>query len=194
MKIKKLHFMDRFMLHLKNENYIPKDASELLHQSRDLSSGMNVTIRDTRVSRKFLEFDVSIKKENLDEFLTKMKPLGELDHAKHVVEEEIPKEDAIKDGISYFNDERFWECHEVFEGVWKKCFAEEKILVQGIILVAAALVHFQKNENKICISILNRALNKLANTTGQYYQIDLDRLRNKVNQIITSGKITTFLI
>ena len=80
------------MLHLKNENHIPKDASELLHQSREFCSGMNVTIRDTRVSRKFLEFDVSIKKENLDELLLKMKPLGELDHAKHVVEEEIPKD------------------------------------------------------------------------------------------------------
>ncbi len=88
------------MLHLKNENYVPKDASELLHQSRALCSEMNVTIRDTRVSRQFLEFDVSINKENLDVLVTKMKSLGELDHAKHVVEEEIPKEDAIKDGIS----------------------------------------------------------------------------------------------
>ena len=182
------------MLHLKNENYNPKDASKLLHQSREFSSGMDVTIRDTRVSRKFLEFDVSIKQENLDELLTKMKPLGELDHAKHVVEEEIPKEDAIKDGISYFNDERFWECHEVFEGVWKKCYEGEKVLIQGIILVAAALVHFQKNEDQICISILNRALAKLSNANGQYHDIDVDGLRKKVNEIIISGKITTFLI
>ena len=194
MKIKQLYFMDRFMLHLKNENYVPKDASELLHKSRDLCSGMNVTIRDTRVSRQFLEFDVSINKDNLDVLVTKMKPLGELDHAKHIVEEEIPKEDAIKDGISYFNDERFWECHEVFEGVWKKCFEGERDLLQGIILVAASLVHYQKNENEICISILNRALKKLANTSGQYHNIDVDGLRKKVNEIITSGKITTFLI
>jgi len=194
MKIKQLYFMDRFMLHLKNENYVPKDASELLHQSRDLCSGINVTIRDTRVSRQFLEFDVSINKENLDILVTKMKSLGELVHAKQVVEEEIPKEDAIKDGISYFNDERFWECHEVFEGVWKKCYEGERDLLQGIILVAASLVHHQKNENEICISILNRALKKLANTSGQYHNIDMDGLRNKVKEIITSGKITTFLI
>ena len=182
------------MLHLKNENYVPKDASKLLHQSRDLCSGMNVTIRDTRVSRQFLEFDVSIKKENLDVLVAKMKPLGELDHAKHVVEEEMSKGDAIKDGISYFNDERFWECHEAFESVWKKCYEEERDLVQGIILVAASLVHYQKNENEICISILNRALKKLVNASGQYHNIDVDGLRNKVNEIITSGKITTFLI
>ena len=186
--------MNRFMLHLKNENYVPKHASELLHQSRELCLGMNATIRDTRISKKFLEFDVSIKEENLDELLTKIKALGELDHAKHVIEEEIPKEDAIKDGISYFNDERFWECHEVFEGVWKKCYQGEKVLVQGIILVAAALVHYQKNENQICISILNRALEKLANAQGQYHNIDVDGLHNKVNEIILSGKITTFLI
>ena len=84
--------------------------------------------------------------------------------------------------------------HHFLEGVWKKCYDGEKNLVQGIILVAAALVHYQKNENQTCISILNRALDKLANTTGQYHNIDVDGLRNKVNEIITLGKITTFLI
>lgn len=182
------------MLHLRNESYAPKDASQLLHQSRELSSGMNVTIRDTRVSKKFLEFDVSIKKENLEELLSKMKSIGELDHAKHVIEEQIPKDQAIKDGISYFNEERFWECHEVLEGVWKKCYEGEKELVQGIILVAAALVHFQKNEDDVCISILNRALSKLSNTAGMYYNIDVDVLRKKINEIICSRKISTFLI
>ena len=43
----------------------------------------------------------------------------------------------------------------------------EKFLVQGLILVAAGLVHYQKDEDSICISIFNRALEKLENSNGQ---------------------------
>ena len=53
------------MLHLKNNGYLPKDASTLLGNARHLSSDMDVIVRDARVSSKFLEFDVSIKKQNL---------------------------------------------------------------------------------------------------------------------------------
>ncbi|HXV66811.1 MAG TPA: DUF309 domain-containing protein [Nitrosopumilaceae archaeon] len=186
--------MDRFMLHLKNENFIPKNASDLLHQARDICEGMDVTIRDTRVSSKYLEFDVSIKKEKLDELVGKLKVLGELDHAKHVVEEKKSKEESIKEGIFYFNNERFWECHEILEGVWKNCYEGEKDLVQGIILVAAALVHYQKNENTICISILSRALEKLSNASGNYYNIDVDLLKKRIGEIKNSTQVTTFAI
>ena len=182
------------MLHLKNSGYVPQDSQNLLRKARDLSSGIESTIRDTRVSSKFIEYDVSIDKEDLDNLVEQLGPIAELDHAKHVVEEEIEKEQAIKDGVSYFNDERFWECHEVLEGVWKKCYEGEKELVQGIILTAAALVHFQKNENDICLSIFGRSLDKLANSTGMYHQIDVDAIRSKVSEMKNSGKISTFEI
>src|SRR3970282_763239 len=109
-------------------------------------------------------------------------------------EEKKPKEDSIKEGIFYFNNERFWECHEILESVWKNCYEGERDLVQGIILVAAALVHYQKNENKICISILGRALKKLSNATGNYYNIDVDSLKNKIAEMKNSGQVATFVI
>ena len=92
----------------------------------------------------------------------------------------------------YFNDERFWESHEVLEGVWKKCYGEEKILVQAIILIAAALVHFQKSENSICLSVLDRASEKLKDSTGMYYGINVDMIREKLDMIRNSKKILLF--
>ena len=85
-----------------------------------------------------------------------------------MVEQNIEKEKAISEGIDYFNNERFWECHETLEGVWKNCDGNEKFLVQGLILVAAGLVHYQKDEDSICINIFNRALEKLENSNGKY--------------------------
>jgi len=182
------------MIHLKNSGYSPKDAKKLLSQADKLVGDMHAIVRDTRVSSKYLEFDISVSKEHLDVLVKKLETIGKLDDARHLVEEEIEKEKAIEKGRDYFNDERFWECHETLEGVWKKTFEGEKDLVQGIILVAAALVHYQKNEDEICLSILKRAMQKLENSSGKYHNIDVDLLQNKVSEIISSGKIAPLTI
>jgi len=62
------------------------------------------------------------------------------------------------------------------------------------ILVAAALVHYQKDEDKICLSVLGRAMDKFTNASGKYHQIDIDDIKNKVTQILKTGKISTFEI
>jgi len=182
------------MIHLKNSGHVPKDAKKLLVQADKLVAGMHAIVRDMRVSSRYLEFDISISKEYLDILVKKLGTIGPLDNARHIVEEEMQKEEAVEKGREYFNDERFWECHETLEGVWKKSHNEEKDLVQGIILVAAAFVHYQKNEDEICLSILRRAIEKIGNASGKYHKIDVDVLRNKVLEIIHSGTIKTFTI
>jgi predicted metal-dependent hydrolase len=182
------------MVHLKNSGYLPKDAKKLLSQADNLVAGIHAIVRDIRVSSKYLEFDISVSKEYLDVLVKKLETIGPLDNARHIIEEEIEKEEAIEKGRGYFNDERFWECHETLEGVWKKTYEKEKDLIQGIILVAAAFVHYQKNENEICFSILKRAMEKIGSSSGKYHNVDVDVLRNKVSKIITSGKIVPFTI
>lgn len=182
------------MVHLKNSGYVPTDAKTLLTRADQLTSQMNVVVRDMRVSTKHLEFDVSVKKEELDKVVKKFESIGTLDDARHVVEEKIGKEDALKRARQYFNDERYWECHEVLESVWKNAYEGEKDLVQGIILVAAALVHYQKNENEICISIMKRAMEKLSSASGEYHNVDLDKFRKTIEKIISLQKIEPFKI
>ena len=89
---------------------------------------------------------------------------------------------------------RFWECHEILEGVWKNCDGNEKFLVQGLILVAAGLVHYQKDEDAICISIFTRALEKLGNSSGEYHDIDIDKIKHTVTEMINSKDVSSFLI
>ena len=183
------------MLHLKNSSKLNrKMAKNILRESRRLASGMDLILRDCRISKKYVELDTSISQSNLDELIANLSPIGHLDHAKHVVEEIVEKEQAISEGISYFNNERFWECHEILEGVWKNCDGNEKFLVQGLILVAAGLVHYQKDEDGICISIFNRALEKLENSNGQYYDIDIDKIKQTITEMITSKSVSSFQI
>lgn len=186
--------MERYLLHFKNEKYLPQNCRELAYKARDLASDMNVSVRLARVASKFIEFDVASEKVDLDPLVERLSPIGEIDNVRHVVEEHIDKDKGIRDGVFYFNNERFWECHEAFEGVWNQCYGREKELVQGIILVAVAFAHEQENEENIGIGMLKRALEKLGTSPSVYYLIDVDRIRKKAIEMQQANKLTRFEI
>jgi len=171
--------VERYLIHLKNEKYVPINSREILHQARDLIFGMNAHVRLARIATTFIEFDVAIETDDVNILVKKLSPIGDLDNIRHVVEEKIEMDQGIKDGIFYFNSERFWECHESFEAVWKQCFGREKELVQGIILVAVAFAHAQENELSIGVAMLTRALEKLGSSPSMYHSIDVERIRKK---------------
>ena len=186
--------MERYLLHFKNEKYLPQDCRELAYKARDLASDMNASVRLARVATKFIEFDVAAEKEDLDPLIEMLSPIGEIDNVRHVVEEHIDKDQGIIDGIFYFNNERFWECHEAFEGVWNQCYGREKELVQGIILVAVAFAHEQENEESIGIGMLSRALKKLGTSPSMYQSIDVDKIRKNAIDMQQAKKLTRFEI
>ncbi len=182
------------MLHFKNKDYGPEHSREIIYKARDLTSDMNVSVRVARIATKFVEFDVGVEKEDLDTLVEKLSPIGPIDNIRHVIEEEIDKEQGIKDGIFYFNNERFWECHEAFEGVWKKCFGREKEIINGIILFAVAFAHAQENDLSIGIGMLRRVLEKLGTSPSMYNSIDIDRIRNKADEMQQANNLTIFEI
>lgn len=182
------------MLHLENNGYLPLNSRELVHRARELCSDIGASIRVARVASKFVEFDVSVEKEKFDSLVEKLSSIGKLDNARHVVEEEIEQEQGIKDGIFYFNNERFWEAHEAWEGVWKKCNGLEKEVIQGIILVAVAFAHSQKNNDSVGLGMFGRALEKISDFTGMYHNIDIDRIRKLITHMRKTGEITRFQV
>jgi len=186
--------VERYLLHFKNEKYLPENCRELAYKARDLVSDMNVSVRLARVASKFIEFDVASEKEDLDPLVERLSPIGEIDNVRHVVEEHMEKDKGIQDGIFYYNNERFWECHEAFEGVWNQCYGREKELVQGIILVAVAFAHEQENEESIGVGMLGRALEKLGTSPSMYHSIDVDRIRKKAVEMQQVKKLTRFEI
>ena len=51
-----------------------------------------------------------------------------------------------REGLRLFNEEEFFECHDVLEELWSETLGEEKKFIQGLIQAAIALFHFG-NEN-----------------------------------------------
>ena len=182
------------MLHFKNKGYGPEHSREVINKARDLTSDMNVSVRVARIATKFVEIDVGVEKEDLDALVEKLSSIGPIDNIRHVIEEKIDKDQGVKDGIFYFNSERFWECHEAFEGSWKKSFGREKEIIQGILLFAVAFAHAQEDELSIGIGMLHRVLEKLGTSPSEYHSIDIDSIRNKAVEMQQAQSLTIFKI
>ncbi len=187
--------MQRYFIHLKNSTYTPKDATILLTKARELVE-KDIVIRDCRVSKKYIELDTSMSESTdisiLVRALEKISPLA---NYEHIVERHVEKEESIKRAIELFNDEKYWGTHEALEGVWKETPpGSERDLLNGMILVAAAFVHDEKDEREICMSILKRARMKLEGATGMYHGIDMDRFVTLIQNILTTGIIERFTI
>jgi predicted metal-dependent hydrolase len=187
--------MQRYMIYLKNQSHTPRDARNLLVRARSLLSASQVVIRDTRVSDLRLEFDTSIPDNNtVEEVIHRLSSIAPLVEYEHVVEKKLPKHKAIEYARSFFNAQKYWSAHELLESVWKNSEGNEKEILNGIILVAAAFVHEEKDEADICVSILKRAMKKLDNGAGNYQGIDIDKLKGHVLKIIENGPTRRFVI
>jgi uncharacterized protein len=183
------------MIYLKNEKYLPQDATHILTTSRNVLRDLNIIIRDVRVASNFLELDVSVSSEStLDVMRSKLSNIGPLIELDRIAEKELDKDESIRMARILFNNEKYWKTHEVLEGVWKHTYGDERDLLNGIILVAAALVHYQKGEHGICISIMNRALAKLNNSHGRYHDINIDSLKSEITHLIKSINFSKFTI
>lgn len=183
------------MVYLKNEKYHPQDASSILSLSRSVLQDYKIIIRDVRVASGFLELDMSIPQSiELDKIKSILTKIGSFMEADKIIETELDKNSSLDIARQLFNNEKYWKTHEVLEGVWKHSQGDERALLNGIILVAAALVHYQKGEYSVCISILKRALDKLHKAYGHYHDIDIDLLKTHIMDIVNSVKISKFKI
>ena len=58
--------------------------------------------------------------------------------------DELPEQ--YREGLRLFNDEEFFECHDVLEELWSETVGAERKFLQGLIQASIALFHFG-NEN-----------------------------------------------
>ena len=93
-----------------------------------------------------------------------------------------------------FNAERYWECHEVLEGIWRTKLGDEKRLLQGIILVCAAFVHHQKGEDEVGMGVLRRAVKQLDFPAREYGGFDVSKLRDDVGSALRDHGFVNFRI
>jgi len=144
-----------------------------------------------------LELDVfTPTRADFELFLSVVGPICHLEFSRYL--NEAPKhtseEESFSEARAYFNSERYWECHEVLEGVWRNKGGDEKPFLQGLILVCAAFVHHQKRQDKVGLAMLERANRQLDFPAVHYHGIDMIHFRPRVTEILSSGKFSVFTI
>ena len=176
----------RYLVRLdNNQAYTPKDVRILQTKIRELL-GSTDKIGNLRVSATAIEFDlfadqsdINTSKSLLESNISKVVTLTSLESRIST----RPESELLREGIDLFNQERFWEAHEVLEEIWHPATGVDRDTIQGLILTAAAFVHYQKNEKSVCVSILGRAKEKLGKL-DQFKRVDIGSLKGSVGQIL----------
>jgi predicted metal-dependent hydrolase len=98
-----------------------------------------------------------------------------------MVERESPRGlDPITEGIRLFNEEYFFEAHEVLEDVWKQEHGEPRLFLQGLIQISAAYHHYQNGNLIGAATLLQRGADKIRKYPGRYLGIDVETLVARV--------------
>ncbi len=170
----------------------------LLKFVRTLAENLGSSARNPKwTSYGALEIDVFAKGEaDFETLLAAIEPMVKVEFTRNLDEspKHLERGQAIELAISYFNQERYWESHEILESVWRISDGDEKGLLQGMILVDAAFVHVQKKEPDIALGVLRRAIKQLEWNERYYHGMDIQAIREKTMRIIDDGKFEVFRI
>ena len=74
-----------------------------------------------------------------------------------------PKEqhELLHRGVALFNGLRYWHAHEAWETLWRAADEEERDFYQGLIMLAAGLLHLQRRNGRGARNKLAEGLAKL---------------------------------
>ena len=185
----------RFLIRLEAKK-VPREV--LLPAVRTVAKTLGVDPRNPKwTSYGALELDVfSATRADFDLFISAVTPLAVPEFTKDLNIAPPHREDAelFAEARELFNEERYWECHEVLEGIWKRKHGEEKRLLQGIILVCAALVHHQKGEESVALGVLGRAIKQLEFSKAFYGGFKVAGLRGRSEEMIRKGRLEGFRV
>ena len=185
----------RFLLRV-----IPNEPARqaFLTSLRSIGGSLGASVKHPRwTSHGALEVDVFTPSvQDFETFLAAIEPLSKVESTKNLDEPPVfkPKEEILEEARLYFNSERYWECHELLESVWRPAKGDEKKLVQAVILVCAALVHEQRGERDVALGIYRRALPQIAWEEKKYHGIEISRLRRNVQLSLDKRELLPFKV
>ena len=185
----------RYLIRLRNDRgFSPVDIVSVSEQIFGILRKPHRKMGNLRISSRSIEFDLFLEDlDKMDEIKKLLDEKWKVFNIKKLNGSQASDRSTIlEEGRMLFGEERFWECHEVLEGLWLKTQDEEKTLLQGIILVCAALVHYQRNRSKICLSMLRNYRHKLKWKERYYHGIDIESLRADVDKILSTERVHLF--
>lgn len=89
--------------------------------------------------------------------------------------------------IRLFNEEEFFEAHEVLEGLWHRETGESREFYQGLIQIAALFVHLQRGTPEGAKKLLKTATHHLSSYLPAYLCLNLVKLLSEAEASLLHG-------
>jgi hypothetical protein len=187
----------RYLVRIANSDSVPvSQYPKVRERIRSALEVLGCTLNSSRISTSAIEIDFFAPGDEEGEKAVRL--LSRIDRVltMSVLSDQVEDTGSIDKTLELarrlFNEERFWEVHEVVEGIWRRAAGSEKNVQQGIILYAAAFVHHQKNERDTTVRMLKRAVGKMIWPQDSYHCFDLQLMKKMAVAMIESGKIEPF--
>ncbi|GBC70269.1 hypothetical protein HRbin02_00033 [Candidatus Calditenuaceae archaeon HR02] len=164
----------------------PELHRELLERAKSILANIPGRLVDVRIGRRRVEVDVLTS--DVNSVVSALAEWAPIEYFREIVEPRAAPDDRlVQYAAELFNDERYWEAHEVLENVWRGKKGAERELLYGLIKTAAAFVHAQKGQTAIYFRLLEAALKHLNRWEHeQYYCINIERLRGEIQSLLMS--------
>jgi predicted metal-dependent hydrolase len=101
--------------------------------------------------------------------------------------EPLAEEDArrlFEQGIGDFNGVRYWHAHEAWETLWRAADDDERDFYQGLIQVAAGLLHLQRRNARGARNKLREGIAKLRPYLPTHRGIIINELLGKLSRTL----------
>lgn len=104
--------------------------------------------------------------------------------------------DLFRRGIQLFNEQQFYECHEVLEDLWRPTRGPNRLFLQAIIHFAVGFYHHQRGNQLGAERQLRKGLRKFGAYLPKYEGVESAGLFHKIQasleQIQGGERLTEF--
>jgi hypothetical protein len=102
----------------------------------------------------------------------------------------------FRQAAALFNGVRYWHAHEAWETLWRAAPDEDRDLYQGLIQVAAGLLHLRRRNVRGARNKLREGLEKLRGYGPAYHGIFLNELVREAKRLLDDldGGVLPYLI
>ncbi len=82
----------------------------------------------------------------------------------------------LERAIEQFNRGEYYQCHDTLEAIWMEAVEPDKTFYQGILQIAVACYHLERNNWRGAVMLLGEGIKKLREYEPEYRQIAVEEL------------------
>lgn len=109
---------------------------------------------------------------------------GDLPRGRTAALDPAEAERLFREGVALFNGVRYWHAHEAWETLWRAAPDDERDFFQGLIQVAAGLLHLQRRNLRGARTKLSEGLARLERYQPVHQGVLVNELIGKGGRIL----------